>query len=56
VDAPGWYLSQWGLAPVIPHGAGARQGLIVRGSLSGGGPVVACVAGAQQGLKGGGLG
>jgi hypothetical protein len=25
---PGWCLSQQGRAPVIPHGAGTRQGLM----------------------------
>jgi hypothetical protein len=51
----GWCLSQRGGAPVVPHGAGAQQGLMGGGSLRGGGPVSPCVAGAQQGLKGSGL-
>jgi hypothetical protein len=53
---PGWCVSQWGGAPVIPQGAAAHLGLMGRGSLRGGGLVIPHVAGAQQGLNGGGLG
>jgi hypothetical protein len=47
---PGWWLSQQGRAPVIPHGAGARQVLMGRWVLA-----IPGMAGAQQGLKGSGL-
>jgi hypothetical protein len=53
--APGWCLSQWDRAPVVPHRAEALQGLM-DGSPRGRGLVVPRVAGAQQGLKGSGLG
>jgi hypothetical protein len=53
---PGRCLSQWGRAPVVPHRAGARQGLMGGGSLKGRGPVTPRIAGVQQRLKGGGLG
>jgi hypothetical protein len=50
---PCWCLSQWGGAPVVPEGN--LQGLM-GWSLRGGGPVIPPVAGAQEGLKGSGLG
>jgi hypothetical protein len=53
--SPGWCLSLWGRAPVVPRGAGAWQGLMGGESLSGGGLVIPRIAGAQQGLKAGGL-
>jgi hypothetical protein len=39
---PGWWLSQRGEAPVIPHGAGAgvRQGLMSVGNPRSRGPIV----------------
>jgi hypothetical protein len=52
---PGCCLSQQGKAPVFPHGVEALQGLMDR-SPRGGDLVILCMAGAQQGLKGGGLG
>jgi hypothetical protein len=47
---------QWGGAPVVPHRAGARQGLMSRGSPRGGPLAIPHIAEAQQGLKDGGLG
>jgi hypothetical protein len=56
------WLSHTRLVPVpvgqgssVPYGAVALQGLLGR-SLRGRGPVIPCIAGAQQGLKGDGLG
>jgi hypothetical protein len=49
--SPGWCLSQGSKAPVIPHGAGARQGLM--GEVGSGHPTRGW---GSAGLKGSGLG
>jgi hypothetical protein len=49
-------LSQRGGTPFVPHGGGAQKGQMCRWSPRVGGLVAQHVAGAQQGLKGIGLG
>jgi hypothetical protein len=53
---PGWCLSQQGWAPVVPHGAGARQVLIGGCSPRVRGSVIPGIAVVQEGLKSSGLG
>jgi hypothetical protein len=52
----GCCLSQQGRVPVVPHGPGAWQGLMGRGSPRGGGLVIPQVAGSQAGPEGWWLG
>jgi hypothetical protein len=52
---PGWCLSQHRSSPIIPHRAGAQQGLMGEPSRRGGGLVIPHIPGAQQGPEGSGL-